>query len=121
GTQLKSLPTRLVLLGAPGSGKGTQGVRLAGHFDVPYLSSGELLRHQVATGTSLGRQVADSLDRGDLVPDDLATAVVSETLRRAVPAGGYVLDGFPRTLAQARLLEALAPPDAVVHLSLPDE
>src|SRR3989442_11823868 len=110
---------RLVLLGAPGSGKGTQGPILAQHFGVPYLSSGELLRTHAAAQTELGRRVAPYLNGGALVPDELVLAAVDEALD-AVGEGGYVLDGFPRTLAQASRFDARSP-DAVVYLALPDD
>ena len=113
---------RLILLGAPGAGKGTQAAALAEHFGVPHISSGELLRGHVAAGTELGRKVAVYLDRGELAPDDLVMAVVAEALSRAGP--GYILDGFPRTVSQARQAETrfgagLA--DAVVFLQVPDD
>jgi adenylate kinase len=116
----------IVLLGAPGSGKGTQGDRLATHFGVPHVSSGELLRGHVASGSDLGRQVDYFLSRGELVPDDLVLAVVADALSGAFEAGGYVLDGIPRTLAQAERAYALAKPagllaDAVVYLDVPDD
>ena len=116
---------QIVLLGAPGSGKGTQGDVLAEHFGVPHVSSGELLRMHVADGTDLGREVASFLARGELVPDDLVLAVVGDALSGAFEAGGYVLDGIPRTLAQAERAYALAKPagllaDAVVYLDVPD-
>ena len=115
----------IVLLGAPGSGKGTQGDLLAAHFGVPHVSSGELLREHVASGTDLGRQVAYFLSRGELVPDDLVLAAVADALSGAFEAGGYVLDGIPRTLAQAERAYALAKPagllaDAVIYLDVPD-
>ena len=113
---------RLVLLGAPGSGKGTQGAILAEHLGVPYLSTGDLLRKHAAAGTDLGRKVASYLNRGDLVPDELVLALVGDALSDSAMKGrGYVLDGFPRTLAQAHFTDALAPPEAVIHLALPDE
>src|SRR5690348_17423027 len=101
---------RLVLLGAPGSGKGTQGAALAAHFDIPHISSGELLRAHVAAGTDLGQQVRSFLGRGDLVPDDLVLDVVRDALVSAGDTRGYLLDGFPRTLAQAKRAFALAAP-----------
>jgi adenylate kinase len=90
---------RIVMLGAPGSGKGTQAKALARHFRVPHVSTGELLRRQVAAGTELGRAVADIVDRGDLVPDDVMARVVAEALPAAGP--GYILDGFPRGVASS--------------------
>ena len=112
---------RLILLGAPGSGKGTQAAALANHFGVPHISSGELLRRQVAAGTELGREVARSLERGELVPDRLVVAIVDEALAHADRS--YILEGFPRTLSQARGAEARHGPrfaDAVVFLEVPD-
>ena len=116
----------IVLLGAPGSGKGTQGDLLAEHFGVPHVSSGELLRRHVASGSDLGRQVGSFLARGELVPDDLVLTVVGDALSGAFEAGGYVLDGIPRTLAQAERAYALAKPaglvaDAVIYLDVPDD
>jgi len=99
---------RVLLIGPPASGKGTQGRRTAAHFSVTYLSSGELLRAQVAAGTELGRRVADDLAAGDLVPDDLMLEVLRAPLDVALASGGYVLDGFPRNVAQARELTAFA-------------
>jgi len=117
---------RLVLLGAPGSGKGTQGAMLSQHFHVPHVSSGELLRGHVAAGTDLGRRVRAFLARGDLVPDDLVVDLVRDALVSAGNARGYVLDGFPRTLAQAQRAFAVAAPagataDAVIYLEISDE
>lgn len=117
---------QLVLLGAPGSGKGTQGLVLARRFGVRHVSSGELLRRHVAAETELGREVRDYLARGDLVPDELLMAVVGDALEDAVKAGGYVLEGIPRTLAQAERAYALVAPsgpvaDAVIYLNVPDD
>jgi adenylate kinase len=117
---------QIVLLGAPGSGKGTQGDLLAKHFGVPHVSSGELLRTHVATGSDVGLKVASFLSRGELVPDDLVLAVVGDALSGAFDAGGYVLDGIPRTLAQAERAYELAAPaglaaDAVIYLDVADD
>jgi len=117
---------RVVLLGAPGSGKGTQGAALADHFDIPHVSSGELLRRQVAADSELGRRVRTFLARGELVPDDLVVDVVRDAIASASNAGGYLLDGFPRTLAQAQHAFDLAAPtgeiaDAVIYLDVPDD
>jgi adenylate kinase len=112
---------KLVLLGAPGAGKGTQAAVLAEKLGVPHVSSGELLRRHVAAGTDLGLEVAGYLERGELVPDDLVMTIVSEAVADA--QSGYILDGFPRTSSQAREAEkrfADALADAVVLLDLPD-
>jgi adenylate kinase len=117
---------RLVLLGAPGSGKGTQGAALADRFEIPHVSSGDLLRAHVAAGDRLGCRVRELLGRGDLVPDDLVMEVVREAIAAADCAGGYVLDGFPRTLGQAICTQDFAAPrdapfDVVVFLDVADK
>jgi adenylate kinase len=109
---------RIVLLGAPGSGKGTQGPRLAERLGVPYLSTGELLRREAAAGSELGTRVAPYLNQGELVPDDITVEVVDRALGGARAAGGFVLDGYPRTLAQAGRLGDV---DLVLHLALADD
>jgi adenylate kinase len=125
GTMPCTVAVQLLLLGPPGSGKGTQGPRLARHYRVPHLSSGELLRRQVKAGTDLGREVAGTLDRGELVPDDVICALMEQALGAPGVADGYVLDGFPRTAAQARAAEGLLGRtgglDAALYLDLPDE
>ncbi|HEY8728882.1 MAG TPA: nucleoside monophosphate kinase [Acidothermaceae bacterium] len=105
---MKGSAVRVLLIGPPASGKGTQGRRIASTFGVPYLSSGELLRAQVAAGTSLGERVAADLAAGDLVPDDVMLEALRDPLHDALMSGGYVLDGFPRNLAQALHLTAYA-------------
>jgi len=117
---------RIVLLGVPGSGKGTQGEALARSLGVEHISSGDLLRAQIASGTELGRTAAGYLDRGELVPDELVFGVVSEAVVRAAAAGGYILDGFPRNRAQAEHAYSLAAPrdiaaQKVVYLELTDD
>jgi adenylate kinase len=117
---------RIVLIGPPGSGKGPQAALLADRLGMPAVSTGELFRAHVDSGTELGRQVAAFTRRGDLVPDDLTVAVVAERLARPDCGQGYLLDGFPRTIGQAeRLREALtargAGLDAVLELAVDDE
>ena len=114
------------MLGAPGSGKGTQGKRLAERLGVPHIASGDLLRAQVRARTELGRQVAGCLDSGRLVPDELVFDLVLPVVLAAAAAGGYVLDGFPRSVAQAVKAEELAMeeeasagPERVVFLAVP--
>ncbi|HZM39536.1 MAG TPA: adenylate kinase [Acidimicrobiales bacterium] len=109
---------RIVLLGAPGSGKGTQGPRLAERLGVPYLSTGDLLRAEAAAGTELGARVKPYLEDGELVPDDLTLEVVDRALADASAAGGFVLDGFPRTVPQA---DRVGDVDVVLHLALSDD
>lgn len=97
----------LVLIGAPGSGKGTQAVRIAERYRIPHISTGDALRAAVKAGTPLGRQVADIMAAGGLVGDDVMTDLVRERLARADAATGFVLDGFPRTAIQAEALDAI--------------
>jgi adenylate kinase len=92
---------RVLLIGPPGAGKGTQARRIAEHFGVRHISSGEIFRRHVAEGSPEGLAVAGYLERGDLVPDDLVLSMVGGEVIEASAAGGYVLDGYPRTLEQA--------------------
>ena len=117
---------RLILLGAPGAGKGPQGVRLAAHYGVAHVSSGDILRQHVADETDLGRQVAAHVAAGELVPDDLVLAVIGRAVAEAMETGGYLLDGFPRTLDQAErayhgAARANVTAHAVLYLEVPDE
>jgi adenylate kinase len=92
---------RLLLIGAPGAGKGTQASRISEHFDVRHISSGDLLRDHVRRETSIGRQAKEYMRRGDLVPDGIVMDMLRKPVTEASAAGGYVLDGFPRTVEQA--------------------
>jgi adenylate kinase len=92
---------RVLLIGPPGAGKGTQAVRIAEHFDLAKIATGDLLREQVAKGTELGKVAKEYMDRGDLVPDDIVIEMTKDKMVEASEEGGYVLDGYPRTLAQA--------------------
>ena len=98
---------RLVLLGAPGSGKGTQAVRLKDHLQVPHISTGDLLRAEVAAGTALGLQAKEVMARGDLVSDAILLGMLEDRLSRPDVAHGFILDGYPRNLAQADALGQL--------------
>ncbi|HII39892.1 MAG TPA: adenylate kinase [Thermoplasmata archaeon] len=112
---------RLVLLGPPGSGKGTQGAKLAEALGVPRISTGDILRRNVAAGTELGRKAKAFMESGKLVPDELVIAMTAERLREPDAQKGFILDGFPRTIAQAEALSKLTPLDAVVNLFLEPE
>ena len=96
-----------IFLGPPGAGKGTQAKRIAKELSVPHLSTGDMLREAVATGTALGKQAKPIMDRGDLVPDAIVLGMVEERLKRADCANGFIFDGFPRTLPQAEQLDAI--------------
>jgi adenylate kinase len=98
---------RVIFLGPPGAGKGTQAARVAAHLGVPRISTGDMLREAIARGTPLGRKVAPLMEKGGLVPDDLLIALISERLQQPDCAKGYILDGFPRTLPQAERLTTM--------------
>jgi adenylate kinase len=95
----------LILLGPPGSGKGTQGERLQEDFDLPYYATGDILRAAVREGTDIGKQAKAFMDRGDLVPDDVIVGVIAERIDGKEAEDGFILDGFPRTEPQAEALE----------------
>jgi len=114
------------LLGPPGAGKGTQAKRLTAVLGAPQISTGDILRQSVADGTALGRKARAFMDQGALVPDDVVIGIIEERLRQPDCADGYILDGFPRTLAQAealtRRLTALSTPlDRVLSLEVPED
>jgi adenylate kinase len=98
---------RLVFLGPPGAGKGTQARQLSREWQVPQVATGDMLREAVATGTPLGLRAKRIMDEGALVPDDLIVGLIGERLRQPDAAGGFILDGFPRTLGQAEALDRL--------------
>jgi adenylate kinase len=98
-------PGPILLMGAPGVGKGTQAKELMHAWNIPQISTGDLLRSNVAHGTSLGRRAKILMDRGELVPDELVNQMVADRLRDPDTAAGYILDGFPRTLVQANWLD----------------
>lgn len=117
---------RLVLLGPPGSGKGTQASRLKDELQIPHISTGDLLRAEVAAGTELGLAAKEVMARGELVSDDILLGMIRSRLSRADVANGFILDGYPRNVAQANALEALLadigqPLQAVVQLDVPTE
>jgi len=98
---------RLILLGPPGAGKGTQAQRLVERHGLVQLSTGEMLRAAVAAGTPVGRKIGDVLDRGELVPDDMVVSIVSDRIDQPDAKGGFILDGFPRTVPQAEALDRM--------------
>ena len=116
----------LLVLGPQGSGKGTQAQRLSADHGIPHVSTGEMFRAAIADGTELGRRVEPILAAGELVPDELTVALIRERLSKPDTAAGFVLDGFPRNLAQAEELDAMLAEigrrlDAVLFFDIPDE
>ena len=117
---------RLLIVGPQGSGKGTQGVRIADAFGVPAISTGDMFRAAVAAGSDLGNQVKALIEAGNLVPDELTSAVVAERLAQDDAANGFLLDGYPRNLGQVADLDAFLAArdekiDAVIELNVPRE
>ena len=117
---------RLVLVGPPGAGKGTQAQFLAAHFSIPHISTGDIFRANLKDGTDLGNQAKSFMDRGELVPDSVTNEMVRDRLTHDDVANGFLLDGFPRNVAQAEVLRAIladkkTPLHAVLEFSLADE
>jgi adenylate kinase len=117
---------RLVLVGPPGAGKGTQAAFLASHFSIPHISTGDIFRANLKAGTELGNQAKGFMDRGELVPDSVTNEMVKDRLTHDDVANGFLLDGFPRNVAQAEVLRAIlaekkTPLHAVLEFSLADE
>ena len=114
---------RLILLGPPGAGKGTQAARLTEKFKIPQLSTGDMLRAAVKAGTPVGLQAKAVMDAGGLVSDEIVCGIISDRIEEADAANGFILDGFPRTVAQARALDELLAKkdmelDAIVELKV---
>jgi adenylate kinase len=97
----------LILLGPPGAGKGTQAKMMAGRWSIPQISTGDILRSAVRVGTSLGLEAKEFMDKGELVPDRVVIGIIAERLREEDAAGGFILDGFPRTIPQAEALQVI--------------
>jgi adenylate kinase len=115
----------LLVLGPQGAGKGTQAKRAAGEYAIPHVSTGDIFREAVEAGTDVGRRVEPILAAGELVPDDVTIELIRERLRADDARGGFVLDGFPRNLAQAEALDAMLAGigrelDAILFFDLPD-
>lgn len=113
---------RLMLLGAPGAGKGTQAAKLMDYYHIPQISTGDMLRAAIAAGTPLGLEAKAIMDSGGLVSDPIMIALVKDRLQQADCQSGYLLDGFPRTLPQAEAMkQAHIALDAVIEIAVPDE
>ncbi len=116
----------IILLGPPGAGKGTQAKMISEKYGIPQIATGDILREAVAKGTELGKKAKEYMDRGELVPDEIVIGIVKERLKQPDCEKGFILDGFPRTLAQAealdKMLEELGKKlDAVINIDVPEE
>jgi len=105
--------TRLLIIGPPGAGKGTQAGRIAEHYAVPAISTGDIFRANIKGGTELGQRVQAIIERGELVPDSLTNEIVEDRLGQADAAGGFLLDGYPRTVDQVHALDGMLDGDAL--------
>ena len=117
---------KLIFLGPPGAGKGTQAARIETAYEIPQLSTGDMLRAAVADGTEIGKQAKDIMARGDLVPDEVVVGIISEHIQAPDCANGFILDGFPRNVSQARALDGVLVEkginlDAVIELAVDPE
>ena len=112
---------KLIFLGPPGAGKGTQATGVSSNLRVPHISTGDMFRAALKNETPTGLEAKRYMDAGQLVPDSVVIAMVKERLSMSDCANGYLLDGFPRTVEQAKALEEIAAPDAVVDIEVPDE
>jgi adenylate kinase len=111
---------KLMFVGPPGAGKGTQAARVSVRLGIPHISTGDMLREEIKKGTELGAKARSYIDAGDLVPDDVIIAMVKERIAQADAKKGFILDGFPRTKEQAAALEKIASLDAVINIYVPD-
>lgn len=107
---------KLLFVGPPGAGKGTQADRIADRLGIPHISTGDMFRHHVSTGSELGRQVDEIMKRGDYVPDEITVSMLEGRLAMDDAADGYILDGFPRTAAQVEALDGIIGEDGLDHV-----
>ena len=112
---------KLIFLGPPGAGKGTQAAGVSAHLRVPHISTGDMFRSAISNGTPTGLEAKRYMDLGQLVPDSVVIDMVRERLAMDDCKNGYLLDGFPRTVEQAEALDTISAPDAVVEINVPDE
>ena len=112
---------KLIFLGPPGAGKGTQAVKIAEHYQIPHISTGDMLRAEMREGTKLGNEAKSLIDRGELVPDDVILGMVKNRIQQEDCKNGFLFDGFPRTIAQAEALEHISAIDYVINLDVPVE
>ena len=106
----------IILLGAPGAGKGTQAVRIAAAMGIPHISTGDIFRKNIKEGTPVGLKAKSYIDRGQLVPDEVVVEIVQQRIEESDCKNGFLLDGFPRTIAQAEALDRLTDIDRVINI-----
>lgn len=111
----------IILLGAPGAGKGSQATKIATEYNIPHISTGDILRKNIKEQTELGKMAKSYIDQGQLVPDDVVVAIVEDRLKQDDAKNGYLLDGFPRTIAQADALKKFTTVNYVLNLQVPFE
>lgn len=111
----------LIFVGPPGAGKGTQAKMVCEKYNIPHISTGDMLREAIRAGSKMGLKAKVLIDEGELVPDDVVVAIVKDRLGEKDCENGYVLDGFPRTVAQAQALEMIADIDYVIMVDVPEE
>lgn len=112
---------RMILLGCPGAGKGTQAKRITKQFGIPQISTGDILREAIRQNSPLGKEVKDLVDNGQLVPDETVTLLVQERIKQPDCQNGFLLDGFPRTIAQAEALKSFTHIDLIIDIDVPDD
>ncbi len=112
---------KMILLGPPGAGKGTQAKGIAARYGIAHISTGDMLRSEVREGTPLGREAKAYMDNGQLVPDDVIIGMVKNRIQQPDCQNGFLFDGFPRTIAQAEVLEQITDIDRVIDIEVPDE
>lgn len=112
---------KLIFLGPPGAGKGTQAVKIAQSFQIAHISTGDMLRAEMREGTKLGMEAKSLIERGELVPDDVILGMVQNRIKKEDCKNGFLFDGFPRTIAQAEALEKISAIDYVINLEVPAE
>ena len=112
---------KIVMLGAPGAGKGTQAERIADKYQIPHISTGDIFRANIKAGTELGKKAKSYMDQGLLVPDSLTVDLLMDRIGQADCKDGYILDGFPRTIAQAEALEGFSKVDMAINIAVENE
>jgi len=112
---------KLILMGAPGAGKGTHAKEISKKYNIPHISTGDILREEVNKDSELGKKAKSYMDSGKLLPDDVIIEIIGKRLQEDDCRNGYLFDGFPRTIHQAELLDEVSVPDAVIYLKCPDD